>query len=252
MNEIKQHFEQHAKVYLGVDEQLERIWQKRRPIFERHLDAGRDLQILDIGGGSGVLADRLLELFPKAHVTIVDLSQSLLDFNRSHPNKTLVCQDAWDFLREQRGRVQYDLINFDVLLHHILTPASFTETRNLQSEIIRQATACLAPGGWISIREIAYESMSCLPNRSTHRLLWFASTRRLPALLRRSLQRLGMNSQGGGVAFFSAKEIQGVLEQNGLEVVEFVRHPMVKLNWKYYAALAGDVTDLYVLARRHS
>lgn len=250
MNEIKRHFEQHAKVYLGVDEQLERIWQMRRPLFERHLDSSRPLRILDIGGGSGVLADRLLELFPRAHVTIVDLSQSLLDFNRSHPQKTLCCQDAWDFLREHQGQSEFDLINFDVLLHHILTSGSFDETRRLQSEIIRQATACLAPGGLISIREIAYQSLSWLPAGSTHRLLWFASTRRLPPLLRRTMQRLGMNSQGGGVAFFSSSEIQTLLEQNGLDVIEFVRHPMVKLNWRYYAAMAGDVTDVYVLARR--
>lgn len=250
MSDIKQHFEEHAAVYLGASSQLEKIWNRRQPLFERCLDRNAPLRFLDIGGGSGILADQLLELFPQSQVTIVDLSQSLLDYNRPNDRKQLICEDAWEFLARQQGQVAYDVVNFDVLLHHILTPRSFRESRQMQAEIIRQSLQVLAPGGYISIREILYESLGMLPRSTTQRLLWYASTRRLPRFASRLLQGLGMKSQGGGVCFFSQQDLRSLLLANRLELVEWDLNRLVRLTWKYRLALVGDVTDVYVMARR--
>lgn len=252
LSDIKQHFDEHAQIYLGASSQLERIWNRRQPQFQRWLDPTKPLRFLDVGGGSGVLADRILDLFPQSYVTIVDLSQSLLDYNQPHPRKTLICQDALQYFSDQRGHVTFDVVNFDVLLHHILTPRSFAESRRMQADVIQQAMQLLEPGGFISIREILYESCRLLPRRSTQRLLWYASTRRLPRVLSRLLQRLGMKSQGGGVCFFDQADLRSILEGCHLDIVEMDVHRLIRMTWKYYMALARDVTDVYVMARRRN
>jgi hypothetical protein len=120
----------------------------------------------------------------------------------------------------------------------------------MQAEIIRQSLQVLAPGGYISIREILYESLGMLPRSTTQRLLWYASTRRLPRFASRLLQGLGMKSQGGGVCFFSQQDLRSLLLANRLELVEWDLNRLVRLTWKYRLALVGDVTDVYVMARR--
>jgi 2-polyprenyl-3-methyl-5-hydroxy-6-metoxy-1,4-benzoquinol methylase len=250
MNKIKQHFEEHAETYLGTAHQLDAIWSKRLPIFRRYIEPSRDMRLLDVGGGAGDLADRLLTEFPRLEVTIVDVSQALLNHNRPHPRKELICREATAYFADQRGRRQYDMVNFDVLLHHILTPGSFRQTRNLQRDIIGQACELLVPDGLISIREIVYQTLGLLPERTTHRLLWFVSTRRLPRRLTELMHRMGMASQGGGVAFFSRAELLTILRDHGLQIEDVTTFQIARPNWKFRLVLAKEPTDIYVMARK--
>lgn len=247
MDPIKRHFEENAQFYLG-NQLKEQIWQKRRPMFERLIDPDRPYRFLDAGGGTGFLSDKILETFPKAEVTLVDLSQALLDRNRPHERKRLVCRNLHEFFADE-SEPKFDFINLDVLLHHILSVDSYGETRRIQSDFLAAARQRLEPDGHMSIRELDYQSLPGLPPNSTHRLLWFATTRKLPRVLSRTLHRLGMQSQGAGACFFSRSTLLDMLTASGYEVEDVVTFGHQRMGLKHYLALAGEVKDIYIMAR---
>jgi SAM-dependent methyltransferase len=249
MNRIRDHFDRHVAWYDGRGKsQSEEIWRYRRPLFQQFLDPAAPLiRILDVGGGSGFLADRLLAEFPNTEVTIVDISQRLLDQNQPHDRKRLVCEDFQSFLAHERST--YDVINFDVMLHHVLTPKSFLASRKMQSQVIALAVRALRPGGLISIREIAYQTLRGLPRHTSHWLLWFLSTRSLPEAMQRVMHRLGMRSQGAGVCFSAIDDLVNMLKAQGLTVEAQVTHRFATMNLKYRLTLAADVVDIYLMAR---
>jgi len=252
---VRAHFDGHADDYSAAGAVYARgfyecLWSKRRAQLERFVDPQREtVSLLDIGGADGYLADRALEAFGNLRVTIVDISRKLLDKNRPHPRKTLVCSDLHDFFASCPAGTAFDVINFDVLLHHILTPGSFRESRRMQSRVIEHAVRFLADEGVISIREILYDSWPVLPRRATHWFLWYASTRRLPRPLSRLMHALGVRSQGAGVCYLDEADMVSMLEEHGLRVADravIAQGAGVRL----FLALAARVKTVAVVARR--
>ncbi len=47
--------------------------------------------LLDVGGGNGMYADKILNHYPNAQVTLIKPEASLIAKNRPNPNKHLVC-----------------------------------------------------------------------------------------------------------------------------------------------------------------
>lgn len=251
---VRAHFDSHAEIYSASAPRVrdfgERLWNRRKEQMQQVIDPNRQaVSLLDVGGGDGFLADRVLEAFPNVRATVVDISQQLLDRNRPHPRKTLVCSDLHDFFRSCPARTAVDVINFDVLLHHVLTPTSFRESRRMQSRVIEQAVRVLAEDGAISIREILYDSWPVLPRRATHWFLWYLSTRRLPRPLSRLLHALGVRSQGAGVCYLDETDLNAILHEHGLCVVSRV----VIARWtgiRRRLALSSGATAAVLLARR--
>ncbi len=104
-------------------------------------------QCIDIGGGDGFLANRLLAHHHLLTVTLVDPSRNCgtwvgKEFHTRfnfHPNMT-----TYDLLPEMAGK--YDSALLADVVHHV-TPAH-------RSELITQALELLKPGGSLLIKEI--------------------------------------------------------------------------------------------------
>lgn len=61
--------------------------------IDRDFPSGR-FTFLDVGGGNGAFADRILASYPDASGVVLDSSQFLLDRNRSNERKSLVLESA--------------------------------------------------------------------------------------------------------------------------------------------------------------
>ncbi|NJO57968.1 MAG: class I SAM-dependent methyltransferase [Richelia sp. RM2_1_2] len=61
-------------------------WQIIKEQIERDFPEG-DFTFLDVGGGNGLFADRLLSNYPKSRGTVLDNSELLLSKNKSNSRK---------------------------------------------------------------------------------------------------------------------------------------------------------------------
>src|SRR5689334_6317063 len=68
-------------------------WRHFTACVDRDFPTG-EFSVLDVGGGNGLFADRILTNFPRARVTVLDTSEMLLSRNRPLPNKEIKCGSA--------------------------------------------------------------------------------------------------------------------------------------------------------------
>lgn len=188
-------------------------WQILQAGLREHL-GDRWFRFLDVGGGNGKFGDRLLAAYPRATGVILDNAKQLLGRNTPNPRKSLVEGSALD-LKRHFGAERFDLIVFNWVLHHMVTP-EYRRTRALQARVLAQAGGLLNPGGIISISENLYEGllMKSLPGKLIYGL---TSTARLAPVT----SRLGANTAGVGVCFLTQGEIQEDAFRAGLDFIRF-------------------------------
>ena len=95
------------------------IWEKSYQMFSEVLPPNCQ-KILDLGCGTGLELDKILQKNPDMEVTGVDLCQSMLDkLQKKHSDKrlTIVCQD---YFRYDFGYEKWDAIISFESLHHFL------------------------------------------------------------------------------------------------------------------------------------
>jgi 2-polyprenyl-3-methyl-5-hydroxy-6-metoxy-1,4-benzoquinol methylase len=112
---------------------------------------------LDIGGGHGYYAQRLLELNDRATVTILDLRPSIeycRARQRSNPNYPRLILTAGNALTQEYEDA-FDLVMMNDLLHY------FAMSDKL--EITRRATRALHPGGTIAISKFRLDDSAVEP-----------------------------------------------------------------------------------------
>jgi trans-aconitate methyltransferase len=112
-------------------------------------------KILDIGTGTGVWALDMAKMFPRAHVTGIDLSP--IQHKSDLPNVEWLVDDANN---DDWGSKPYDYIHTRMMM------GSFEDFR----EIIQRSYDHLQPGGWMESQEI-YPSVLCddgTMDKSTH------------------------------------------------------------------------------------
>lgn len=108
-------------------------------------DAQAELRIVDLGTGTGMLADRLLKAYPRSRVVAVDGAAAMIDLCRAR-------------LGESAGRIEFVVSGFEAIpdgaigagtadavvsafaLHHL--------GRDAKRELVRRALGWLKPGGW--------------------------------------------------------------------------------------------------------
>lgn len=126
MKELKDWLEETGDVEL---EEMSAFFQKRLEGYEEHMsvwsDAYLELErllpdrvhtLLDLGCGTGLELDRILQKRPGLAVTGVDLSEAMLEQLRSkHPGVHTVCGD---YFREELGEDLYDAVVSFESLHH--------------------------------------------------------------------------------------------------------------------------------------
>jgi SAM-dependent methyltransferase len=187
----------------------------RWPTLRQHLasDLPEDFRFLDVGGGTGRLADRILEEFPRSSGVVLDPSEMLLARNSEHPRKVTLRLGAEDL---PTVGDRFDLIMFNWVLHHLVEKASYRKTRRNIDAALADAKALLAPQGRISVFENAYQGwvFHWAPGRIVYHM---TSSRLLAPLARRG----GANTAGVGVCFLSRKQWLDTFAKGGLHVAEW-------------------------------
>ena len=98
-------------------------------------------RILDLGAGTGLLAERLLARWPRARLVLLDLSEEMLDRARLRFAQLgrQVGVRSGDYLADPLGG-PYDAVVSALSIHHLPDPA--------KRALFRRVHAVLRPGGW--------------------------------------------------------------------------------------------------------
>jgi tRNA (cmo5U34)-methyltransferase len=123
MDQIKQHFEEEAQDF-------DRIILTLIPDYLRMLDAlvaalpferTASNRVIDLGCGTGTVAQRVLQSFPNAQVTCLDVAENMVVMAQTklarYPNVRWLVGDFETF----DGGVKYDAIVSSLALHHLVT-----------------------------------------------------------------------------------------------------------------------------------
>jgi ubiquinone/menaquinone biosynthesis C-methylase UbiE len=122
----------------------------RRPLLQEMLSFApfpreAKLEVLDVGGGYGVVTEEVLQAFPAAHVTLQDYSQPMLDHARrrlarySDQLSYVIC-DLTDRLWPQQVGGPFDLAISAIALHNLREPEKIFACYRAIYDLIR-------PGG---------------------------------------------------------------------------------------------------------
>jgi tRNA (cmo5U34)-methyltransferase len=141
-------------------------------------------RILDLGAGTGLLAERLLARWPRARLVLVDLSEEMLDRARRRfaGRERSVEVRAGDYLGDPLGG-PFDAVVSALSIHHLPDPA--------KRALFRRAFSALRPGGWFVDADNVLAPTAALA--ASDRAAWIARVRRsgiedaeLAAALRRT------------------------------------------------------------------
>ena len=138
------------QVRLRFNEASERYDRQRRQLIPRFGDfygvagalAETDAErpdVLDLGAGTGLFASFIRQRYPEARLTLVDLSERMLDVARARfegdPRVRFVVADY----TKLEGAASYDLIVSSLSIHHL--------TDEEKAALYRNVYAMLRPGG---------------------------------------------------------------------------------------------------------
>jgi SAM-dependent methyltransferase len=184
------------------------IWTALEPQLRRHLGAG-PARMLDIGGGNGMFADRMLEAFDELSVVVLEPAANLAEANTVRQRKHVVVGGTAD-LDGLDGT--FDLICFNWVLHHLVGSDAKTTDR-LVADAFIEAAARLSPTGNILVIENDYRGAVAddLPGRLIFEL---TSSKALTTIT----TRLGANTAGVGVRFRSNAAWRSTFLDHGLLV----------------------------------
>jgi SAM-dependent methyltransferase len=169
---------------------------------------------LDVGGGRGFFADRLLQRFPNAHGTVLDNSEILLSMNACDPRKALLLGSATELTKQLKDR-NFDVAFFNLSLHHFVSD-SYSASRKLQRVALEQVLGVLASRGRIVVTENLFEGFG-VDNFPGFLVYVLTSSKLLAPLVR----RLGANTAGCGVCFLSAHAWRREFRRIGLQELAF-------------------------------
>ena len=178
----------------------------------KQLFPGQDtIRVLDAGGGNGTFSDWVLRNMPNAEVTLLDISDYLLERNVEDDRKTLVkgnVMKADEILAGQK----FDIISVNWLLHHLVAD-NYKDTLKNQEEMITRFGNILSDRGVISIGENMYNSM--IGSDTPSRLVFELTACRNPLIIKAIKSRA--NTAGVGVCFHSEKGWEDMFKRCGFE-----------------------------------
>jgi ubiquinone/menaquinone biosynthesis C-methylase UbiE len=215
------------------DEQLETFdteyvnearWKLFEPCVERDFPDG-NFSFLDIGGGNGRFADRLLLSYPNSSATILDNSQLLLDRNQFNLRKTLI-NTSVETLEHHLDK-KYDLICLNWVLHHLVSD-SYNKTRNNITNILAKMKLLLTPRGRISIFENMYSGL-IIDDFPSYLIYQLTSSKEIA----RFIKSQGANTAGVGVCFLSQKQWSLTIKALDFEIIQYSDDEKWNIPWKW-------------------
>jgi SAM-dependent methyltransferase len=184
------------------------------PILEGLASLPADFSFLDVGGGNGLFADRVLDHFPLASGVVGDNAEILLERNVAHARKRTIVLDA--LALPEAGLDRVDVVFLNWVLHHLVVTGDYARSRRNIARVLGDVRWLLEPGGVVSVYENMYDGWP-YHNAPSHLIFGATSTQRWAGAMR----RLGANTAGVGVCFQSEASWRGIFEEAGLEVVSF-------------------------------
>ena len=142
MEQIYEHFQNEA-------EEFDVLIRKLIPRYDEMLDALVDalpfertsiIGVLDLGAGTGAVAQRILEYFPNAHITCLDMSPNMLRIAKAR----LAANNSVSFelgsFEEFVTMQEYDAVVSSLALHHVVADRD-------KISFYRKLRSWLRPGG---------------------------------------------------------------------------------------------------------
>lgn len=176
----------------------DRRWGMVKPLIDRDFPDGQ-FSFIDIGGGNGVFADRVLAAYPRSEGSVLDSSEMLLSKNKSHGRKKLILGDA---ISTQKA----DIVFFNWVLHHLVKTGDYSNTRQNMLASLRGMDAHR-----ISVFENEYDGF--IDGFPSAAIFGLTSSRLLSPLTK----RMGANTAGVGVCFLSHSKWVKLFKDAGLE-----------------------------------
>jgi SAM-dependent methyltransferase len=178
-------------------------------LLDQHLGKP-DFEYLDIGGGNGNYADKILTHYPSSRVTIVEPELTLVEKNTPNERKTIVNSIFQDSTVESN---RYDAIGFNWVLHHFVGD-SYAKSLQFQRDGLASAYEALQPGGLILILENYYDGT--LADDMSGRIIYELTAAKS---LKKFTAKMGANTAGVGVCFHSQKFWADEVKAAGFEVL---------------------------------
>lgn len=219
---------EHTKAF-NVEYVQKQQWEHIRRLLDRDFPEGR-FDFLDVGGGNGLFADRLLEQYPGSRGVVLDISEYLLGQNQPHPRKILVHDTVANVAARMRGK-QFDLVCLNWVLHHFVGDTYSGSKQNMVA-VLKAIAPLLSAQGRISVFENLYNGivMDDFPSVLVYHLTgskWLAPL----------VKRMGANTAGTGVCFLSKKRWLEKFAKAGLEVLSAHEDEQWAVPWALKAVL---------------
>ncbi|MEH1816440.1 MAG: class I SAM-dependent methyltransferase [Nostoc sp.] len=189
-------------------------WEKVKSLIDQNFSEKR-FSFLDIGGGNGMFADRILQNYPKSVATLIDNASILLELNRPNIRKTWLLASVEELNNLFEDNTKFDLIFFNWSLHHFVKN-SYHQTRKIQREALINARNLLSENGCISIFENMYDGI-VFTKLPSYLIFYLTSSKILAPIMK----KLGANTAGCGVCFLSKPQWEDIINNAELMVSQY-------------------------------
>lgn len=163
-NAIKRHFQIQVPEYASLMQRLIPFYDAQRELMLEliHFEHDAPLSVLDLGCGPGIMAARVLAEFPRARITLLDLTEEMMAACRERLGSTeRVAYRVGDFRTDELGG-DYDVVLASLSLHH----ATVAERPRLATHL----HGCLSPAGRLIAAEVIVDESPAI--RAQHYELW--------------------------------------------------------------------------------
>ncbi len=186
-------------------------------IIRTHIDndfPDGEFKFVDLGGGNGIFADRVLNQYPASMGIVIDRSEILIAKNREHPRKTTIC-DSIENLSDHSECNESDLVFLNWVLHHLVSSTRSESISNI-SHTLSQVSRLLNDRGRLSVFENMYDGLILdeLPSK-----IIFALTSNIKYA--HIIRRLGANTAGCGVCMLSHRIWNRMFDETGLQILDY-------------------------------
>jgi tRNA (cmo5U34)-methyltransferase len=217
MDRVRQHFEDEAREFDQLILTLIPGYPRMVEALVSAIQFGKEspIRVIDLGCGTGTVAQYVLRTFPHAHLTCVDLSANMIATARTklaaYSNVRFAVGDfnAFTFYEE------YDAVASSLALHHLVT----AEDKKRFYRLIYQS---LVPGGVFYNADVVLASNDCL--QSMYMDQW-------RAFMRRTISREEI--EGKWIAKYNTEDSPAKMldQMTWLTEIGFID---VDVIWKYY------------------